>query len=67
MTPIPTTNSERDKSRISLQIFRMHAMTIVTGQKEARSSGHLMAAELRLWTTRNEGWEISLLFSLVTH
>jgi hypothetical protein len=51
MTPIPTTNSERDKSRISLQIFRIHAMTIVIGPKEARSSGHLMAAEWRLWTT----------------
>jgi hypothetical protein len=51
MTPIPTTNSQRDKSRISLQIFRIHAMTIVIGQKGVQSSGHLVAEECRLWTT----------------
>jgi hypothetical protein len=38
MAPIPTTNNQRDKSRISLQIFRIHAMTIVIGQKEVRAS-----------------------------
>jgi hypothetical protein len=38
MTPIPTTNSQRDKSRISLQIFRINAITIVVGPKEVRAS-----------------------------
>jgi hypothetical protein len=45
MTPIPTTNSQRDKRRIILQIFRIHAMILVVGPKEDQSSGHLVAAE----------------------
>jgi hypothetical protein len=60
MTPISTTNSQR----ISLQIFRIHAMTIVVGPKEVRAS---RGGGMEVVDNLKRGWEISLTFSLATH
>ena len=60
MTPIPTTNSQR----ISLQIFRIHAKTIVVGPKEVRAS---RGGGMEVVDNLKRGWEISLTFSLATH
>ena len=60
MTPISTTNSQR----ISLQIFRIHAMTIIVGPKEVRAS---RGGGMEVVDNLKRGWEISLTFSLATH
>jgi hypothetical protein len=60
MTPIPTTNNQR----ISLQIFTIHAMTIVVGPKEVRAS---RSGGMEVVDNLKRGWEISLTFSLATH
>jgi len=60
MTPISTTNSQR----ISLQIFRIHAMTIVVSPKEVRAS---RGGGMEVVDNLKRGWEISLTFSLATH